>query len=179
MDLRIRRVRAEEWPKVRELRLTALRDPQASIAFLEPHAQAAARPDDFWQGRAAGAASGASVAQFVAETPEGRWVGMATGLREEPGSEDVLGAAVDHLQVHVVGVYVEPDHRGSGLIRRLFDAVADWARDSGVDRLRLCVHVDNGRARAAYERLGFDDTGRRIEATVGTEIEMVRDIRAG
>lgn len=176
MDPVVRRVRAEEWRRLRDLRLRALQDPVASIAFLESYDEAAARPDDFWQGRASGAAAGAAVAQFVAETGDGRWVGTATGLREEPGSEDFSGAAAEQLQVHVVGVYVDPDHRGSGLLQRLVDAVADWARECDVDRLRLCVHVDNGRARAAYERLGFRDTGRRIEASVGTEVEMARGL---
>nr|WP_221374033.1 GNAT family N-acetyltransferase [Actinoplanes polyasparticus] len=52
----IRAVRAEDWTLAKEIRLAALRDPAALIAFLETYDQAAAMPDEFWQGRAAGAA---------------------------------------------------------------------------------------------------------------------------
>ncbi|MBB1246684.1 hypothetical protein GL263_24485 [Streptomyces durbertensis] len=41
-DCAIRPVRPEEWPQVKELRLAALRDPAAPIAFLETYEEAAA-----------------------------------------------------------------------------------------------------------------------------------------
>lgn len=67
----IRSIRADEWPAVKELRLAALRDPVAHLAFLETYEQSAARPDSFWRERAAGAAEGDGARQFVAVGPDG------------------------------------------------------------------------------------------------------------
>lgn len=71
MDYVMRSVRAEEWPQARQLRLEALQDPAAPVAFLESYEEAQARPDSFWQDRTAAAAEGRYVRQFVAESPEG------------------------------------------------------------------------------------------------------------
>lgn len=57
-DYVIRAVRGDEWEKVKELRLVALRDPAANVAFLETEEGALAQGDEFWQQRAAGAAEG-------------------------------------------------------------------------------------------------------------------------
>src|SRR5690606_31394333 len=119
---RVRRVRADEWRKVRDLRLRALQDPTAAIAFLESREAASERPEEFWRERAAGAAAGRTASQSVAETADGNWVGSATGLLEGPGSDDVEGRPVDHRQVHVVGVWVAAEYRGQGMVD---DLIAD------------------------------------------------------
>ena len=169
----VRRVRAEDWRAVRALRLEALHDPAAPLAFLESYDDAVARPDSFWQERVANAAAGRAAAQFVGITDDGRWVASVVGLREEPGTHDWGGRPITRLQVQVVGVYVAPDQRGAGLLGRLVDAVRAWAAEHGVDRLRLHVHEHNDRAQAAYRKLGFTFTGARLEIDAGTELEMV------
>ncbi len=58
MDHVIRPVPTEEWAKAKEIRLAALKDPVAHLAFLETYEQAVERPDSFWQDRAAQAAEG-------------------------------------------------------------------------------------------------------------------------
>lgn len=171
----VRRVRADEWRAVKELRLAALQDPMAPVAFLETYETAAARPDGFWQDRAQGNATGDAVAGFAA-VAAGRWVGTVTALVEEPGQTDVLGGPVRRRQVHLVGVFVRPEHRGAGLLRRLFAAAEEWARSRGVEVARLCVHVDNPRAQAAYRKIGYTPSGERFILTAGEEIEMVRPL---
>jgi hypothetical protein len=52
-DYVIRSIRADEWPAVKELRLRALRDPLAHLAFLETYDDAVGRPDSYWQERTA------------------------------------------------------------------------------------------------------------------------------
>ncbi|MYV41548.1 GNAT family N-acetyltransferase [Streptomyces sp. SID1328] len=138
------------------LRLDALRDPVAHLAFLETYEVAAARPDSFWQERAA---QGSGVRQFIAEGPGGEWAGSVTVLLEEAGSEDWAGYAVERRQGHVVGVFVRPEHRGNGLIQELLDAGVAWAWEQGAERVRLFVHADNPRAQGAYLRAGFKPTG--------------------
>ncbi|MFF9330483.1 GNAT family N-acetyltransferase [Streptomyces sp. NPDC014776] len=177
MDYVIRPVRAEEWRAVKELRLASLRDPLAHLAFLETYEQAVDRPDSFWEGRAAGAGEGAEGArQFVAEVADGRWVGSATVLVEEPGTTDWAGFPVEHRQGHVVGVYVRPEHRGSGLTKELFDAALEWAWGIGLERVRLIVHEENRRAQAFYRKVGFVPTGLTVplaDAPGQSELEFV------
>jgi GNAT superfamily N-acetyltransferase len=161
----IRAVSAEDWPQVKELRLAALQDPVAAIAFLDTYEQAAARPDEFWQQRAAGTGGALTSRQFVAADADGRWVGAVTVLIEQAGKEDVFGGSVTVDQAHLVGVFVRPDHRGTGVARDLFEAATAFARTFGeppVSRVRLFVHQDNHRAEAFYRKLGFAPTGHSV-----------------
>ncbi|MFF0386338.1 GNAT family N-acetyltransferase [Streptomyces sp. NPDC004286] len=152
----VRGVREEEWGDVKRLRLDALRDPVAHLAFLETYEDAAARPDSFWRERAAGKPG---VRQFVAESADGEWAGTVTVLLEEAGGTDWAGYAVERRQGHVVGVFVRPEHRGNGLIQELLDAGVAWAWEQEAERVRLFVHADNPRAQGAYLRAGFKPTG--------------------
>ncbi|MGE9365590.1 GNAT family N-acetyltransferase [Isoptericola nanjingensis] len=169
----VRHTSADEWREIRDLRLTALRDPAAPVAFLESYEEAAARPDDFWKVRARGNSTSEVVAGFVAVDEDGRWMGTVTGLVEEPGAMDVLGQPVERHQVQIVGVFVRPEDRGVGLLGRLIDGLLDWARGRGIERARMGVHVDNPRARAAYAKLGFTPSGLRFNSRAG------RGARAG
>lgn len=162
MEHRIRTVRADDWPRIRELRLAALRDPVAPIAFLETYATAAAHPDGFWQDRARMNAEGTSAVTFVAEGPDGEWAGSVTVLVELPGAEAAVGEIVSVPQAHIVGVFVRPEHRGTGLAGALFCSAIDWAwalSAPRVERVCLYVHERNERAEAFYRKLGFTRTG--------------------
>ncbi|MEU6986760.1 GNAT family N-acetyltransferase [Streptomyces sp. NPDC046324] len=166
MDYLIRVIRADEWEKTREIRLAALQDPVAKIAFLDTPEAAAARPDSFWQERAEGASeSGTSARQFVAEAPDGSWVGTISVLVERPSDEVRFGEAAKVDQTHIVGVYVRPEARGTGVIDALFRAGVEWSwslPEPAVRRVRLYVHEDNARAAAFYRRFGFVATGDRV-----------------
>ncbi|MEU1178000.1 GNAT family N-acetyltransferase [Streptomyces sp. NPDC005820] len=182
-DFVVRGIRAEEWGLVKALRLEALKDSAAAIAFLETYEHAVALPDSFWQERALGSGEGAGGArQFVAEAAGGEWVGSVTVLVEEAGSVDWAGLPVERRQGHVVGVYVRPEWRGGAVTRELFEAGVEWAWGVGVERVRLLVHEENLRAQQAYRKVGFAPSG--IAAPVGdgfgdfsgqVEIEFVRE----
>ena len=176
MGYTVRRVRAEEWEAVRALRLEALQDPVAHLAFLTSYEFEAAHALEFWQHRATGAATGGAVAQYVVVADDGRWVGSATGLFEAPGESDLAGQGVDERQVHVVGVWLHPAHRGHGLIQRAIDDVVAWGRQHGATRARLYVHAENPRAQAAYVKAGFVPTGLLFESKVGPEVEMAKEL---
>ncbi|WP_425831312.1 GNAT family N-acetyltransferase [Streptomyces fractus] len=164
MDYVIRPVRADEWRAAKELRLAALRDPAAPLAFLETYEEAAAQPDEFWRGRAERAAHGTTVLQFVAENAEGgRWDGSVVALVEEAGSLDFFGQLVERRQAQLVAVFVRPEARGSGVAGALFSAAVEWAFGlEGVTRVRLYVHEDNRRAEGFYRKFGFVHTGRVV-----------------
>ena len=174
MIYKVRSIRADEWPAAKELRLAALRDPVAHLAFLETYDEALAHPDSFWRDRTAGGAEGALGAQqFIAEGPDGKWVGTLTMLIEEAGTTDWAGFPVERKQGHVVGVFVRPEERGIGLTEVLFDAALEWAWERGVERVRLIVHADNGRAQAFYRRAGFVPSGRTVPlASRPGEVEL-------
>lgn len=167
----VRRVRLHEWRQVRDLRIEATGDPAASIAFLTTAEEERSRDDEFWRERTAGAALGETAAQFIADTGE-RWVGTATVLIREPGTRDHLGVLVTARRADVVGVYVAPAHRGTGVLSHLFAAAADWVRDAGIEALMLDVHRDNDRARRAYTKVGFVPTGVAFTGAIGPEVEM-------
>ena len=80
-------------------------------------------------------------------------------------------------RVFVGAVHITPRWRGRphAVLARLVDAVAGWAVSS-TGRLFLEVHETNLRARAAYARLGFVETGASVPHPLepgGLEVEMV------
>lgn len=167
MDYVIRAVRADEWQRAKELRLAALRDPVAHLAFLETYENAVAAADDFWRDRTRNASEDGEgrVRQFIAEAPDGGWAGTVTVLIERPDDEVRFGEAAEVDQAHVVAVFVRPEARGAGLAEELFRAGMDWAWSldgAPVARVRLYVHEDNGRAAALYRRIGFVPTGESV-----------------
>jgi ribosomal protein S18 acetylase RimI-like enzyme len=78
-------------------------------------------------------------------------VGMATVLIEP----DVSGRA------HLVGMWVDPGHRGRGVAMALLDHAVRWARERGASEMILWVADHNTAARRLYERAGFAATGDR------------------
>ncbi|MCH6230070.1 GNAT family N-acetyltransferase [Microbacterium sp. CFH 31415] len=172
-DPHVRRVLATDGNRLRALRLEALQDPAAGIAFLESYDEAVVRPADFWEARAIGAALSGSAAQFIAEAGPA-WVGTLTILIPEPSVPDHFGRVREEGTALAVAVYVSPSHRGHGVVDALMTAGAEWARHQGCARLLLDVHQDNARAQAAYRRLGFTATGSTIDGQNGRELEMAR-----
>lgn len=171
---------------MRELRLRALQDPVAHLAFLDTHAEALARPDSFWQERTARASAeagpGAAARQFVAVDELGDFVATAVALLERVGDADVFGLEITRPAGHLVGVYVASAHRRRGLIEALIGACLDWIVEHKwiveQDRptARLFVHEDNARARHVYEKLNFHTTGVSFTGPQGCEVEMERHL---
>ncbi|GAA4837041.1 N-acetyltransferase [Kitasatospora terrestris] len=182
----IRAVTGEDWQQVKELRLEALRDPVAGIAFLDTYDSAASKPDEFWRARAAGSRGDMIAQQFVAERTDGGWDGSVTVLIERAGHQDVLGAPTAVDQAHLVGVFVRPEQRGTGLARALFDAAIAFAHELDepeVSRVRLYVHQDNERAEAFYRKIGFTRSGRSVpvpgdESSVEHELVLDQSVTA-
>ncbi|MFF2653834.1 GNAT family N-acetyltransferase [Streptomyces sp. NPDC058045] len=177
MGQQVRGIRADEWQAVKELRLAALQDPVAHLAFLESYEEGVAKADSFWQERAHGGAEGdGAVRQFVAEGEDGRWIGTVTVLVEEPGVGGPFGSVVEQRQGHLVAVYIRPEHRGRGVLDALFEAALKWSWSRGLERVRLLVHERNGRAQQAYRKAGFVVSGQTTPVpgdAESREIEMV------
>jgi len=162
----VRRVTAEDAAHVRALRLEMLAD--APLAFLETLDEAAARPHADFRRAIADRSTGDEAAQFVADD-SGWLVGHAAGVASRHDPATTL----------LVAVYVTPAHRGTGLLERLVDSVAEWSREAGRRRLVLEVITGNRRAVRAYQRIGFVDTGMRAphpRIPVLSELTMARDL---
>jgi len=100
VSVSVRRIRAEDWPRLRALRLEALRD--TPIAYLEAYDAAAELGDDEWRFRADRGTWDGRSATFVAEGRDGTWVGMA----------GAFVADEDRSHATVVAVYVSAAQRG-------------------------------------------------------------------
>ena len=58
----------------------------------------------------------------------------------------------------VQSVYVDPEHRRRGVMRALFAAAEQSARDAGAVGVRLYVERENAAAQAVYRSLGMGET---------------------
>ncbi|WP_129841717.1 GNAT family N-acetyltransferase [Streptomyces sp. RFCAC02] len=135
MTYTVRRTAREDWWEFRALRLAALRDPVAPLAFYEAYEEAIRLPRSEWERRAADD----ETVTLIGETEAGEWGGM-------------LGHYRRYGRVTVVGVYVLPAHRGTGLAHSLMETVVEGAAGR---EIRLRVHEDNTRAARFYRSLGF------------------------
>ena len=57
-------------------------------------------------------------------------------------------------------LYVLKGHHGTGIAQALMDWALEEARSRGAQQLYLTVYIDNHRARAFYDRYGFEAVGR-------------------
>ena len=140
---------------------------------------------------------------YCARTPQGRLLGVAgfrspdgalvdagwpdmaraygwTGALWRVAALALVGRDVDNARFLLDGIFVAATARGQGVGSRLIEALAGEARDRGYRAMRLDVIESNTRARALYERRGFEAVGvERVGAlrrTLGfeTAVTMVR-----
>ena len=142
----VRRLRADEWPRWRDLRLELLKD--SPEAFGSTYDETLVRADESWQEYVAAAATSDTSAIYVVEDGE-RWLACA-GTYADPD---------EHGDVWLFTVWTRPEARGRGLQKRLVHTLMDWAAAQGHGSMKLWVTDDNDIARSCYESLGFTSTG--------------------
>lgn len=52
-------------------------------------------------------------------------------------------------------MYVVPEHRGKGVVRKIVEALESWSASQGVTEMQLEVYVENAAAIKAYEKSGY------------------------
>src|SRR5687768_3906262 len=134
----IRRVESDDWERLRDVRLRALAsDPDA---FLETVEDARTLPDERWRERARPSEHDVT---FVHERDDA-FDGMVSAFVDD-----------DAETVHLVGMWVARDLRGSGVARELVGRIIEWSRGHGRVRVVLSVEAGNARAARLYEKCGF------------------------
>jgi RimJ/RimL family protein N-acetyltransferase len=105
-------------------------------------------------------------AWLIAEI-DGRIAGMLSVHRGER-------ATVKHTAEF--GVTVAAEARGIGVGRALMEAMEQWAREHGIVKITLRVFTHNDRARALYERMGYEREGverRQVRFADGEEVDTM------
>ena len=140
----IEQLAADDWERLRAVRLWALAE--APDAFGRTLAEDEARPIGDWRARLESDRS----ATFVASASSGDF-GLVVGAVWE-GIPTAAG---------LFAMWVAPEVRGAGIGGRLVDAVIDWARGRGSERLLLDVADANLPAISLYRSRGFQPNGER------------------
>ena len=129
--MRIRTTETKDWMLLKQVRLAALLD--TPTAFAVSYQTAAAYSDEQWKERASSVGT-----EFWLAFEQNRPVAM-------------VGTTVSSAQrFSLIGMWVEPAARGSGVATHLVDAVKSRATDKGFDRVYLEVSTDNARASDFY-----------------------------
>lgn len=131
----------EDWQLLRTIRLQSLQEVPA--AYASTYERELAFTDLDWQERLATART------YLAVDAAGAAVGTATALWLRNG------------EMALVGMYVAPEHRGTGCAQALIEAVVELTRRRHGLRVTLQVMDGNDRAARCYERFGFTQTGRQ------------------
>ena len=137
MVVTVRRIRPDDGPLLKRVRLAALLDTPS--AFAKTHAEESAYADEEWTRRATEWSAGDQGLTVFADL-DGEIVGLVGGHRSTPGVTEL------------VSMWVDPAARRSGVGHALIDAVVEWAAGEPVE---LWVTRGNDRAIALYERAGF------------------------
>lgn len=133
------RLTPEDAPRFLALR-SAMFDAEA-MNFRGAAADDAALGDAAWRERLARD-------HVYAMVQGGEW--LAVG-----GLSRLAGAKLDHKGL-VWGMYALPAARGTGAASRILDKLEAVARELGLRQIQLTLMADNARARALYERHGYE-----------------------
>lgn len=131
----VRRLTAEDWSTYRAVRLAMLLDHPS--AYGSTFGREVGFEEDTWRERL-----GQTV--LLAERDDGLPLGAATLLRLDPADDP-----------EIVAMWVAGHARGEGVADALVEAAIARAAELGADVVRLHVMLDNPRAVAFYERMGF------------------------
>lgn len=139
-----RRIRADEGPRLRQVRLDAIADsPGAFTTRLEA---AQSRPAEAWERVAEAHSQAADQATWFAEVDD-EVAGMISAFRTDDGA------------VTMTSLWSVPGHRQQGVADALVATVREWAREGNATEVRQWLVARNAHARAFHDALGFVPTG--------------------
>ena len=145
VDVTVRRVRADEGPVLKAVRLAALLE--SPSAFGSTYAAEVDQPDDHWASRASLGAAGRRSAMYLAIVDQSV-VGIVGGYRPDPAGSSI----------ELVSMWVSPAQRRAGIAAKLVEAVVGWASETNATSVDLWVTRGNDAAVRLYEAAGFRET---------------------
>ncbi len=162
--MEIRRLRADEGPAYRAVRLRALElDPGASGQTLT---EALSESEQLWHDLATSVAGDGSRTLFVLDRGTGELAGtLYAAVAETPPHIGSLGA-----------MWVDPNVRAQGWGDLLMEAATAWAGRWGASGLTLWLAAGNKGAWRFYQRHGFQPTGIVERWAGGEAMELYRSL---
>lgn len=158
--LKVELLEPDQWQRLREIRLNSLKD----------------SPDAF-----------SATFEAASEMRQSEWESKLTTLDYLVASINGVDVAIMSVEVlngdhgatcWIGGCWSDPQYRGQGALRALFDFLDAHAEEKNWLRQGLGVRTDNFAAIAAYKAIGFSEAGekRPIQRRPGRfYIHMVRD----
>jgi ribosomal protein S18 acetylase RimI-like enzyme len=145
VEVTVRRVRADDGPVLKAIRLAALLE--SPSAFGSTYAAEVDQPDEHWASRASLGAAGRRSAIYLAIVDQSV-VGIVGGYRPDPAGSSI----------ELVSMWVLPAQRRAGIAAKLVDAVVAWASETNATSVELWVTRGNDSAVRLYEAAGFRHT---------------------
>lgn len=162
--MHIRRLTPEDATLFQAFRLAALKN--APTAFGSSYEEEVAFPASVIEGRLAVKTDRGPFGAFHGD----ELIGLVALGRENH-------TKLSHKAL-VWGMYVKPEHRGSGVAKALLLEVLSFARSvPGISQVNLCVNAETAGAVRLYESVGFKAFGRephamQIEGVFYDELHM-------
>jgi len=142
VSVSVERIRPDEGPVLRDIRLRSLLD--APEAFGQRHDEAAATADSEWDATARASAEGNRRVWFFARSEgDAEPIGVVQARRRQP------------LDCLLFSMWVAPEARRLGVGTLLIDAVRDWGASWGARCVVLWLLAANEPAMRFYDRIGF------------------------
>lgn len=145
------------------------------MAYITTYDEAAAFTDEVWIERCVVGSAGSTQGTFLGWSQDdvvAMGVGLCRPQRRRLRSVDVLV---------IVSVFVDADHRATGVAGRLMAAIEAWGISWGAPVATLWVAETNGRAAAFYHKIGYRPTGDRTPMGADSdlfEIRLEKDLRS-
>ena len=138
MKIQISQAEPEDYKRVRELRLSALKDSPNS--FGAKYEVLKERPDNYWQ-------QVLKVSSWCLVSIDGVDIGLlAVDRADKDRNSDCW----------LSGWWITPTHRGQGVSKLMAQWVYELCRKNGWQKIGLGVWPDNKAAIAVYLKLGFE-----------------------
>lgn len=154
MSITTKQLSPDDWSEWRSVRLRALAD--APAAFGSTLADWIDAADDRWRSRIR------DVPLNVIAVVDDEHVGQVSATIKDPAAT-----------IELIGMWVSPAARGTGVGDTLIGAVTAWAATQQATAVELSVKAANSPARRLYERNGFSVAG---PGDTSDEVRMIRHL---
>lgn len=88
--------------------------------------------------------------------------GQAVGFAQASIRHDYVNGCDTSPVGFLEGIYVDPDHRRTGLARQMSSAIEQWVRQQGCHEMASDTALDNDGSQRMHEALGFRETQRVV-----------------